>query len=78
MRHHFLVFAVVVLLTASTMLPAPAQYVVHDPANAVILIEQKLNQATQIQRQVDQINNQLRNLRSYTFDWSSIADELRR
>ena len=65
------------LSIAMTSPPASAQVIgggiVHDPLNAVILVEQKLNQATQIQRQVDQINNQLRNLRSYTFDWSSIA-----
>ena len=69
------------LSIAMTSPPASAQVIgggiVHDPLNAVILVEQKLNQATQIQRQVDQINNQLRNLRSYTFDWSSIATELR-
>ncbi len=78
MRHRLPIFAVLVaLFTTSIMRTASAQWLVHDPANAVILIEQRLNQATQIQRQVDQINNQLRNLRSYTFDWSSIADELR-
>ncbi len=57
--------------------PAAAQFWVHDPANAVILLDQKLNQAKQIQHQVVQIENQLRNLRSYTYDWSSIAAELR-
>lgn len=50
---------------------------VHDPLNEAVLLQQKINQTTQIQRQVDQINNQLRNLQSYHFDWSSIATELR-
>ncbi len=57
--------------------PVAAQWVVHDPVNAAILVEQRLNQATQIQHQVVQIQNQLRNLRSYTYDWSNIAAELR-
>jgi len=69
-----------ILLTRLTWTAASAQFVgagiVHDPLNAAILVEQKLNQATQIQRQVDQIQNQLRNLRSYTYDWSNIASQL--
>ena len=78
---HVVLVTLCVLSTALTSSPANAQVIgggiVHDPLNAAILVEQKLNQATQIQRQVDQINNQLRNLRSYSFDWSSIATELR-
>lgn len=78
---HVVLVTLCVLSTGLTLSPANAQVIgggiVHDPLNAAILVEQKLNQATQIQRQVDQINNQLRNLRRYTFDWSSIATELR-
>jgi len=59
--------------------PASAQFVggvVHDPLNGAILIEQRLNQMTQIQHQLDSIHYQLQNLQRYPLDWSQINNEL--
>jgi chromosome segregation ATPase len=80
-RYVFTLLTFCAVCIGSTSCPSDAQVfgpgIVHDPLNAAILVQQKLNQATQIQQQVDQINNQLRNLRSYSFNWSNIATELR-
>jgi len=60
--------------------PASAQVVggiVHDPVNGAVLIEQRVNQMTQIKRQLDSISYQVQNLRRYSLDWSQIAADLR-
>ena len=59
-----------VVLTASLVLPlifaspAKAQWVVHDPGNAILLIQQMIRQAQEINNQVRQIQNQVQSLQN--------------
>jgi conjugal transfer/entry exclusion protein len=56
--------------------PAPAQFVVNDPQNGLVLISQRLNQLTQIQNQVTSLEYQVRNLRAYSQNWGQISSEI--
>jgi hypothetical protein len=59
--------------------PASAQLlggIVHDPINGAVLIEQRVNQMTQLKQQLDSISYQVQNLRRYSLNWSEIANEL--
>jgi conjugal transfer/entry exclusion protein len=55
---------------------ANAQWVVHDPVNGVTLVDQKLTQMRQLATQVQQLQNELRNLTPYSTDWSSIMAQV--
>jgi conjugal transfer/entry exclusion protein len=50
--------------------------VVHDPLNGVTLIDQKLNQMTQIKNEIQQLQYQLQNLKAYTTNWSGMLGEV--
>ena len=52
------------LLPLAFASPARAQWVVHDPGNAILLIEQMLRQAQEINNQVTQIQNQIQSLQN--------------
>lgn len=79
-RHLQLIAALGICAPFILARPASAQFVggvVHDPLNGAILIEQRVNQMTQIKHQLDSLTYQLQNLQRYPLDWSQISNELR-
>jgi conjugal transfer/entry exclusion protein len=75
-RRFFRFLTIPSLLIGLTTSTAHAQFVVHDPVNGVILIDQKLNQLTQIKNQVQQLQYQLQNLKPYSTDWSGLLNQV--
>ena len=69
-----------ILLLGLTTSAATAQFVgplpVHDPINGITLIDQKINQMTQIKNQIQQLQYQLQNLKAYTTNWSSMLSQV--
>ncbi len=63
-------------LFAASGVGSNAQWVVHDPVNGVTLVDQKLTQMRQLATQVQQLQNELRNLTPYSTDWSSIMAQV--
>jgi P-type conjugative transfer protein TrbJ len=59
-----LAMAVLVLLPMVRASQAHAQWIVHDPGNAVLLVEQLAHQAQEIDNQVQQIQNQIQSLQN--------------
>jgi conjugal transfer/entry exclusion protein len=53
-----------------------AQWIVHDPVNGVTLADQKITQMRQLATQVQQLQNELRNLTPYSTNWSSVIAEV--
>jgi conjugal transfer/entry exclusion protein len=69
-----------ILVLGLTLTSARAQFVgpvvVHDPINAVTLIDQKINQMTQIKNQIQQLQYELANLKRYSTDWSGVLGQV--
>ena len=65
---------VVTATTAMAQVVGPV--VVHDPINGITLIDQKLNQMTQIKHEIQQLQYQLQNLKAYTTNWSGMLGEV--
>jgi conjugal transfer/entry exclusion protein len=61
-------------VTANAQLVGPIP--VHDPINGITLIDQKLNQLTQIKNQLQQLRYELQNLKQYSLDWSGILSQV--
>ena len=57
-------FASLFLIPLALCSTAHAQYIVHDPINGVVLIEQLAHQAQEIDNQVQQIQNQVQSLQN--------------
>ena len=57
-------FASLLAMPLAFASPARAQWVVHDPGNAILLIQQMIRQAEEINNQVTQIQNQIQSLQN--------------